>query len=180
MTTFGFNSCSSTIRRARLSVEGLTDHGSNLAIRNNELAFNNTVNYDCGWECGGAKFAGGPGQEVQDLVFAGNYVHDNYGPGVWCDINCYHPIVTNNTINDNKQTNPLSGYQTGLGFLVPLWSTRRRRPLFVARLAGTWLAILSRGGARLGHEGTAVHWCGAGEGNIGHVAWQSLEWEFLA
>jgi len=100
--------------------EGLAGHGPSLVVANNELAFNNRFNYSCEWECGGAKFAGGPGQEIQDLLVTGNHVHDNYGSGFWCDINCYHPTFANNLVTNNKQTDPKTGYQMGVGIFCEI------------------------------------------------------------
>jgi hypothetical protein len=100
--------------------EGIGAIGSGLAVTNNEIAFNNRVNYDCGWECGGAKFAGGPGTETIGLSAIGNNVHDNNGPGFWCDINSYNVVFKNNRISNNRQTNPVTGYQTGSGIFLEI------------------------------------------------------------
>jgi hypothetical protein len=67
-------------------------------VTHNEIAFNNTAGHEAGWEAGGAKWA-----IANDLTVSDNYVHDNAGPGLWCDINCYNARFTGNTIANNVQ-----------------------------------------------------------------------------
>jgi hypothetical protein len=80
--------------------EGIEGYGDNLTVSNNEIAFNNTAGFNPEWESGGAKFGGAP--EIQNLLVKGNNVHDNYGPGLWCDINCYNVTFESNTVANNK------------------------------------------------------------------------------
>ena len=76
--------------------EGLTGSGSNLLIQNNEIAFNNTLGFDFGWEAGGTKFS-----NVKNLIVQGNYVHDNKGPGLSLDYQCYNWTIQENRISRN-------------------------------------------------------------------------------
>ncbi|MBV8116999.1 MAG: right-handed parallel beta-helix repeat-containing protein, partial [Candidatus Eremiobacteraeota bacterium] len=69
--------------------EGIAGYGSGHRVADNEIDYNNRVGYSCYWECGGAKFAGGPGLETQHLTVSGNNIHDNAGDGFWVDINSY-------------------------------------------------------------------------------------------
>ena len=66
------------------------------AFEDNEIAFNVWNGTDCGWECGGAKWA-----EVTEWFVTGNYVHDNQGPGLWADIDSAQMLFDDNRIEDN-------------------------------------------------------------------------------
>ena len=54
---------------------------TNVLFEANEISYNNYAHVSCGFECGGSKFALTDGLEV-----IGNYVHHNFGPGLWTDI----------------------------------------------------------------------------------------------
>jgi parallel beta-helix repeat protein len=66
------------------------------AFEDNEIAFNVWNGTDCGWECGGVKWA-----EVTEWIVTGNYVHDNQGPGLWADIDSRQMLFDSNRIEDN-------------------------------------------------------------------------------
>jgi len=51
-----------------------------IVVKDNEVSFNNTRHYDPHNDAGGSKIIQSSG-----VVFTGNYVHDNYGNGLWCD-----------------------------------------------------------------------------------------------
>jgi len=68
-------------------------------IENNEIAFNNTSHGDIGVDASGLKLIGSDGGT--HVIFRGNYSHDNYGQGFWCDGNCKGSIVENNRIENN-------------------------------------------------------------------------------
>ena len=80
----------------QLGIGGCCGEGG--LVTHNEIAFNNTAGYDAGWEAGGAKWA-----IANDLTVSDNSVHDNAGPGLWCDINCYNATFTGNTVANNLQ-----------------------------------------------------------------------------
>lgn len=71
---------------------------SGMVITGNEIS-NNSLDGEpfegCGCT-GGMKF-----WENQDLVFTGNWVHDNLGPGVWADGNNAGMLIADNLIEDN-------------------------------------------------------------------------------
>jgi parallel beta-helix repeat protein len=70
--------------------------GKNILIENNEIAYNNNIRYDFLWEGGGTKFTFSDG-----IIIRGNNSHDNYGPGLWTDINNYNVLYENNTVTNN-------------------------------------------------------------------------------
>jgi hypothetical protein len=76
--------------------EGLAGSGHDILIENNEIAFNNTLGFAFDWEAGGTKFA-----MVTSLVVRGNYVHDNKGPGLWLDHECYNWTIEGNRTHAN-------------------------------------------------------------------------------
>ena len=100
--------------------EGVEACGSNMLVENNEIAFNNTAGFDPFWEAGGSKFGCGDPTEVVDLTVQGNYVHDNYGNGIWCDINSYNVTIAANTVANNVFTYPSGGNQVGAGILYEI------------------------------------------------------------
>ena len=65
-------------------------------VRGNEIAFNVWNGTDCNWECGGGKWA-----LTDGLTVAGNYVHDNQGPGLWTDIDAVNIVYEDNRIERN-------------------------------------------------------------------------------
>ena len=68
---------------------GVASPGSKGAIfENNEIDHNNTMGFSSGWEAGSSKFSG-----TTDLIFRGNYVHHNNGPGPWFDGDNYGYVV---------------------------------------------------------------------------------------
>jgi hypothetical protein len=75
---------------------GITAHGENIAILNNEIAFNNYAGYNKDWGAGGTKFSG-----TSNLVVRSNYVHDNLGQGLWTDIDNIHTLYEKNTVVNN-------------------------------------------------------------------------------
>jgi hypothetical protein len=73
---------------------------SRVRIRGNEIAFNNTGSYYAGHE-GGAKLFGGSAGSF-NLVFRGNWVHDNTGVGLWVDTNVRNVTFELNTVENNS------------------------------------------------------------------------------
>jgi parallel beta-helix repeat protein len=77
--------------------KGISGGGSNVTIINNVLAHN--VDYthtDCSWECGGGKFV------ANGIMFIGNSVHDNTGPGFWADVNSTNITIESSTFYNNS------------------------------------------------------------------------------
>jgi hypothetical protein len=76
---------------------GLGGHGRNIRVEHNHIWSNNIYGFDGTWEAGGAKIALSEG-----VTFRGNHVHDNNGPGLWCDIDCRHVLYEENLVERNR------------------------------------------------------------------------------
>lgn len=76
---------------------GITGDGNSIVIENNEVWANNTRGFDYGWEAGGVKIALG-----RNIVMRGNRVHDNAGPGLWCDGSCRNTLYERNVVEGNQ------------------------------------------------------------------------------
>jgi hypothetical protein len=92
----------------------LPDATHQLQILDNELAFNNTLKFSAQFGAGGGKWAA-----TRNMVVRGNNVHDNLGPGLWCDITCYNALFEYNTLTNNvlNKTNPNVGDGAGGGII---------------------------------------------------------------
>lgn len=75
---------------------GLCGAGSDIIIEGNEIAFNNTVDYNPYWGAGGSKWV-----YTTNLIVRGNYAHHNKGPALWTDINNIYTTYENNLVEDN-------------------------------------------------------------------------------
>lgn len=73
--------------------------GRDTLFEGNEIAYNNAVGYSVGWEAGGSKFV-----KTTGLVVRGNHVHNNYGPGLWTDIDNVDTIYEYNLVENNEST----------------------------------------------------------------------------
>ena len=74
---------------------------SNITLDHNEISYNNTEDWEtqkpgCGCT-GGGKF-----WEVTDATVTNNYVHHNYGPGLWADTNDVGFLIEGNYIYENE------------------------------------------------------------------------------
>jgi hypothetical protein len=76
---------------------GITGVGRDVLIERNRIWENNTREFLSGWEAGGVKLAVSEG-----VVFRGNYVHDNRGAGLWCDIECRDVLYEDNIADHNR------------------------------------------------------------------------------
>lgn len=70
--------------------------GNNMVIENNEFANNGYARYKLGWESGGFKLARSTG-----VVIRNNYSHNNWGPGIWIDIDNRNITIEGNTTEWN-------------------------------------------------------------------------------
>jgi hypothetical protein len=77
---------------------GINGNGKDIRVENNHIWSNNIRGFNPDWEAGGVKIALTDGVE-----FRGNHVHDNNGPGLWCDIECHNVIYENNLVENNQQ-----------------------------------------------------------------------------
>ena len=75
---------------------GIAGEGNDIRIENNRIWANNIYGFDFTWEAGGLKLASSDG-----VVLRGNHVHDNVGPGLWCDIGCRNVLYENNVVEGN-------------------------------------------------------------------------------
>lgn len=78
---------------------GVGGRGSNaqqlLLIANNTISYNNYADYFQDFEAGGSKFGG-------YLRAYNNHVHNNYGHGLWTDIDAYDTQYDNNLVEYNQ------------------------------------------------------------------------------
>jgi hypothetical protein len=68
-------------------------------IVGNEIDHNNTGLHDQAWEAGGIKVA-----QTKNLVVRDNYIHDNWGKGVWLDTADSSYLVEANRITNNSSS----------------------------------------------------------------------------
>lgn len=78
------------------NADGTGTTASGVLIQDNEIAYNNYAHFSIGFQAGGSKIA-----LSRSVVFRGNYVHDNEGPGLWADIGSTGILYDNNTIANN-------------------------------------------------------------------------------
>jgi parallel beta-helix repeat protein len=84
-------------------------HVNGLFFTGNRVTSNNASGaIDPEWEAGGGK-AG----TSANLVFSGNEVDHNGGPGIWFDISCSHVVIRNNLVHDNTYAGILFETSTG-------------------------------------------------------------------
>lgn len=78
--------------------------GKNIVIEGNDVSFNNTGKFDF-WDAGGSKLVGTTDPAGLDgLTWRGNYVHDNYGVGIWSDGNVKNAVYESNRVENNAST----------------------------------------------------------------------------
>ncbi|MBT8202251.1 MAG: right-handed parallel beta-helix repeat-containing protein [Acidimicrobiia bacterium] len=77
---------------------GLAAKGAGVTFENNEVYRNNTAGFSSGWEAGGSKFAFTSG-----LVVRNNHVYENFGPGLWTDIDNIDTLYEGNRVVDNER-----------------------------------------------------------------------------
>lgn len=68
-------------------------------VRYSEIDHNLTLGFDWSHEGGGTKFT----FMESGMVFVGNWVHDNNGPGIWWDIRNKDVLVSENVVENNEQ-----------------------------------------------------------------------------
>jgi len=86
---------------------GISLQGTNSQAINNEISWNNYAGFAFSWESGGGKFS-----STTNLLLQKNFVHDNYGPGLWGDTNNVNMTYDGNTVVHNES----SGIQHELSF----------------------------------------------------------------
>ena len=86
-----------------------TAYKARVIFRNNEVFRNGVLGYQRGWGAGGSKFAVQAGGTLVENC----WFHDNYGPGIWFDIENRDTIIRSNLVENNGIT--LSDKIGGLG-----------------------------------------------------------------
>jgi parallel beta-helix repeat protein len=75
----------------------LTDKGEPVLVANNEIAHNNTAHADVGHDAGGLKV-----WNTNNVTVENNFVHHNWGNGIWFDVDNYNGVIRNNLVEDNE------------------------------------------------------------------------------
>lgn len=73
---------------------------SGTLIEGNELSDNNTAHLDPFHDAGGSKIVGSRTGQF-GVTWRNNYVHDNYGNGIWSDGNVRNALYENNCVENN-------------------------------------------------------------------------------
>jgi Right handed beta helix region len=89
-----------------------------LILEDSELSHNNAAGYDWSWEGGATKWTFTDG-----LIVRGNYVHDNYGSGLWTDVGNIRTLFEGNVVEDNYA----SGIVHELGYRAVIRNNTVRR-----------------------------------------------------
>ncbi|MCC7046256.1 MAG: right-handed parallel beta-helix repeat-containing protein [Alphaproteobacteria bacterium] len=76
--------------------QGATAGGRDILVEDNTIRENNIYGFDPEWEAGGVKIT-----ESASVVFRGNRVLRNGGPGLWCDESCRDVLFERNTVEYN-------------------------------------------------------------------------------
>lgn len=76
---------------------GIDSGTAGVLVRGNRVWGNNTEDFDMEWEAGGLKAT-----QARRLTLEGNHVHDNDGPGLWCDIDCRDVAIVGNRVHHNR------------------------------------------------------------------------------
>jgi Right handed beta helix region len=92
-----------------------------IVLEDTELSFNNTAGYDWGWEAGATKWTNTDG-----LIVRNNYVHDNYGQGLWTDGFNINTVYEGNLVEDNYG----AGIEHELGYAAVIRNNQIRGNAF--------------------------------------------------
>jgi parallel beta-helix repeat protein len=85
-------------RIAESGFEGLLGNENvNTLIQGNEIFWNNTEGFMLDWAGGGVKMSG-----MTNATLDSNVVHDNSGPGLWCDQACSNITFSSNRVYNNN------------------------------------------------------------------------------
>jgi lysophospholipase L1-like esterase len=80
--------------------QGIGGGGRHTVVENNDIAYNNVAGYsiaDGAAEGGAGKFA-----NTVSIQYRHNWVHDNFGQGIWFDIYNGDAHIEHNTVHDNE------------------------------------------------------------------------------
>lgn len=108
----GGGDLSSTLRNntiTRIGCTAVTSYqNGHSVISGNHIYGNGFGGYDWGWQSGGIKMVA-----ASDMLIDNNDVHDNGGPGIWCDIGCSNVTISNN--RSYKNVGPQIFYEISVG-----------------------------------------------------------------
>lgn len=76
---------------------GATADGFDILFEGNTISRNNRYGFDPSWDAGGIKVT-----VSQNVTFRNNDVHENDGPGLWCDESCVNVIFEGNRVTKNS------------------------------------------------------------------------------
>ena len=76
---------------------GIEGNGGDIRIEDSHIWSNNIHGFDATWKRAESKIA-----ESDGVTFRGNHVHDNDGPGLWCDIDCRNVVYEENLVENNR------------------------------------------------------------------------------
>lgn len=68
----------------------------NVLVQKNRIHHNHTEDFAIGWSAAGDKSA-----VLNNSTFDSNIVHNNKGPGLWCDVECNNVTYSNNIVFNN-------------------------------------------------------------------------------
>jgi len=77
---------------------GIAGIGDDVVVYGNEIAYNNWAHFNQYWEAGGTKFV-----RTNRLLVSNNYVHSNYGVGLWTDIDNVNSTIEDNIVFNNAR-----------------------------------------------------------------------------
>ena len=89
-----------------------------LVLADSELSYNNAAGYNWGWEGGATKWT-----HTDGLIARDNYIHDNYGSGLWTDGPNINVLFEGNLIEDTYA----SGIVHELGYAAVIRNNVVRR-----------------------------------------------------
>jgi hypothetical protein len=76
---------------------GIGGTGNGSLVEGNEISYNNTASFEPTFEAGASKFTFTDG-----LMVRNNWVHHNFGLGLWTDIDNLNIVYEHNTVEDNE------------------------------------------------------------------------------
>ncbi|WP_066475769.1 right-handed parallel beta-helix repeat-containing protein [Bosea sp. WAO] len=76
---------------------GATADGFDILFEGNTISRNNRHGFDPSWDAGGIKVT-----VSQNVTFRNNDVHENDGPGLWCDERCVNVTFEGNRVTRNS------------------------------------------------------------------------------
>jgi hypothetical protein len=143
---------------------GIGGAGSDILLNDNQVAYNNTANFDymgSDGEAGGIKVL-----KSRNLVIRNNFVHHNKGPGIWLDTDNLDWKVEGNRLSDNREAGILA--EVGYSGIIRFNSLENERDETDPLKTGLWwqagIMIVSSGDTEV--YGNTLIRCGNGVGIV--------------